>query len=209
MTIEYVDVLVPPRFEPSGEVKRVIDAINEGKWLGAMNLWIVRSGPSLIYQERPAGGWEPGKFDGSVGGYYRAGESGLDGLREAEEELGRRYAPEDITLIGRRLSVGVDSRGRERRVVVNIYMTYDDSPLSSFVLDPEEVPAIYEIPLDNVLKAFEDPTYQFTAYGMTCEGRRLHKIASRTDFSYMFDSYHARIAEIAKRYVKGERAFHY
>lgn len=209
MTIEYVDILSPPTFEPSGEVKPVFEAINDGNWLGVMNLWIVRPGPALIYQERPKNGWAPGKFDGSVGGFYRAGESGLDGLREAEEELGWSYNPEDITLVGRRLSVTLDTLGRERRLVVTIFMTYDELPLSRFTLDPKEVPAIYEIPLDDVEKAFEDPQNQFTAYGIDCYGEPVKKIASSDDFSYIFDNYHLRIAEIARRFAAGERKFRY
>lgn len=209
MAIEYVDVLTPPRFEPSGEVKPVIEAINDGNWLGVMNLWIVRPGPVLLYQERPLYGWAPGKLDGSVGGYYRAGESGLDGLREAEEELGRIYRPDDVTLIGRRLSVGVDSKGRERRLVVTIFMTYDDVPLTEYTLDPQEVPAIYEIALDDVVKAFEDSRSKFMARGINCHGQPVEKIASYDDFSYMFDCYHLRIAEIARRFATGERVFYY
>jgi hypothetical protein len=133
----------------------------------------------------------------------------LDGLREAEEELGWTFQPEDITLIGRRLSVGINSAGRERRLVVTIFMTYDDLPLSRFILDPKEVPAIYEILLDDVENAFADPKSQFTAHGINCYGEPVKKVASYDDFSYMFDSYHLRMAEIARRFAKGERLFHY
>lgn len=209
MTIEYVDVLSPPRFEPSGEVKPVQQAISDGDWIGVMNLWIVRPGPALIYQERPPIGWAAGKFDGSVGGFYRAGESGIDGLREAEEELGWIYKPEEITFLGQRLSVTVDSLGRERRLVVTIFMTYDDLPISRFTLDPKEVPAIYEIPLDDVFAAFKDPQKQFVARGIDCHGQSVEKIASCDDFSYIFGGYHLRIADIARTFAKGERSFYY
>ncbi len=203
--IEFVDILTPPQFEPSGETKPVRQAVDDGHWLGAINLWIVRPGPALIYQERPAGGWAPGKLDGSVAGYYRAGESGLDGLREAEEELGRTYAPGDVTALGRRLNVGVDSKGRERRVVVSIYMVYDDLPLSHFHLDPAEVPAIYEIPVDDLLIAFNELHAPITVRGINCEGQPVERQVTHEDFSYMWDNYHPKIAEFAKRYAAGER----
>lgn len=210
MAIEYVDVLVPPRFVPSGVVKTSVKAINDGNWLGVMNLWIVRPGPALIYQERAPGGWEPGKFDGSVGGYYRASESDLDGLlREAEEELGWRCPPENVTLLGRHLSVGVDSWGRERRLVATVFMIYDDLPISRFTLDPQEVPAIYEIPIDDVVKAFEDPQSRFMAYGLNCDGRPVEKVASADSFSFIFGGYHLKIAHIATRFASGERSFVY
>ena len=207
--IEYVDVLAPPGFKPNGEVKPVAVAIADGNWLGAINLWIVRPGPALIYQERPPGGWAPGKLDGSVAGYYRSGESGLDGLREAEEELGRRYPIDSITPIGRRLNVGVDSLGRERRAVITIYMTYDDLPLSSFVLDPKEVPAIYEIALDDIVSSFGASGRTFEARGIDCHRQPVERIVSCEDFSYMWDGYHRKIAGIARRYTEGEREFEY
>ncbi len=209
MIIEHVDVLAPPRFEPSGVVKPVVDAINNGDWLGVMNLWIVRPGPTLLYQERPPGGWAPGKLDGSVGGYYRAGESGLDCLREAEEELGWKCPPENVTLIGQHLSVGVDSLDRERRLVVTVLMTYDELPLSRFILDPKEVPAIYEISVIDVIRAFENPKKSFRAYGLTCDGRSVEKMACADDFSYVFGGYHLKIAHIARRFANGDRQFYY
>lgn len=206
---EYVDILVPPRFEPSGEVKPVVDAVAEGNWLGAINLWIVRPGPAVIYQERPPGGWAPGKLDGSVAGYYRAGEAGLDGLREAEEELGRTYSHDAITPIGRRLNVGVDSLGRERRAVISIFMTYDDLPLSTFALDRKEVPAIYEVQVDDLENAFLNSHQRFMVRGIKCDGELVERAVSSGDFSYMWDGYHLKIARIARRYAAGERRFNY
>jgi len=206
---EEVDVLAPPTFEPTGVVKPVVEAIKAGDWLGVMNLWLVRHNSSLLYQQRPNGGWEPGKFDGSIGGYYRAGESGLDGLREAREELRWSSPPEEISLLGRHLSVGVDSRGRERKLVVTVYMTICDTPLSDFVLDKQEVPALYEIAAQDVITAFESPGLQFTARGIDCEGRPVVARVSAEDFSYVFGGYHLKIARIAKKYAWGERRFCY
>lgn len=209
MNIEHVDVLAPPTFEPTGVVKPVVEAIEAGDWLGVMNLWLVRPNGSLLYQQRPDGGWEPGKFDGSVGGYYRAGESGLDGLREAREELGWICPLEEISLLGRHLSVGVDSRGRERKLVVTVYMTTCDVPLSEFVLDKEEVPALYEIAANDVIAAFQSPGWRFSALGIDCAGRPLERQASAEDFSYVFGGYHMKIAQIARKYAHGERRFCY
>ena len=175
MYIENVDVLAPPIFEPTGVVKPVVEAIEAGDWLGVMNLWMVRTNGCLLYQQRPHGGWEPGKFDGSVGGYYRAGEFGLDGLREAHEELGWICPPEEINLLGRHLSVGVDSRGRERKLVVTTYMTICDVQLCNFILDKEEVPALYEIAPDDVIAAFQSPDWRFTAQGIDCAGQLLER----------------------------------
>ena len=207
--IEYVDVLSPPDFCPSGRVLPVLEAIEAGYWLGVMNLWLVRPNGSVIYQLRPPGGWEPNKFDGSVGGYYRAGESGLDGLREAEEELGWRCSPDEVSLLGRHLSVGVDSRGRERRLVVTVFMSLCSTPLAEFALDPDEVPALFEIAADDVVTAIEQPGYTFETHGIDCSGRLISRQASAAALSYVFGGYHLKIAQIARRYAAGERRFSY
>lgn len=209
MGIEFVDVLAPPFFEPTGVVKPVVEAVEAADWLGVINLWLVRPSGSLLYQERPQGGWEPGKLDGSVGGYYRAGESGLDGLREAREELGLTTLPEYINLLGRHLSVGVDSRGRERKLVVTVYMTICALPLCDFALDKEEVPSLYDIDADDVIAAFQSPGWQFAARGIDCAGQPVKKQTSVEDVSYVFGGYHLKIAQIAKRYAQGERHFIY
>ena len=134
---------------------------------------------------------------------------GLDGLREAREELGWSCHPDDVSLLGRHLSVGVDSRGTERRLVVTVYMTTCDVPLTGFVLDSKEVPALFEIAIDDVIAAFQSPGREFTARGIDCAGRLLERTASAEDFSYVFGGYHLKIAQIAKKYAKGERRFYY
>jgi hypothetical protein len=43
---EKVDVLIPPGFKKSGEIKTVRQAIADGDWLGTFNLWIVQTDPT-------------------------------------------------------------------------------------------------------------------------------------------------------------------
>lgn len=88
-------------------------------------------------------------------------------------------------------------------------MTYDDLPLSSFVLDPKEVPAIYEIPLDDIVTVFLDPGAMFTAYGIDCRSQAVSRRVSAEDFSYMWDNYHFKVAHLARRYADGERSLRY
>jgi hypothetical protein len=205
MTVEYVDILAPPKFEPTGRIKPVQRAIEDGDWLGVMNLWLVRPGHALVYQERPENGWAPGKLDGSVGGYYRAGERGLDGLREAQEELGRTYSQDNITLLGRRLSVGVDHLGRERRVVATIYMTWDTTPLSSFVLDPREVPAVFEIPTKETIAVLSGRQSNTVARGINARGETVERVVRADDYSDIFYNYHINIARLADQFSNGRR----
>ena len=207
MSVEYVDVLMPPRFEPTGLVKPVGEAIDAGHWLGVISLWLVRPGASILYQLRPAGGWEPDKLDGSAGGYYRAGELGLDGLREAREELGWAPAPEAVTFIGRHLSVGVDTAGRERRRVVSVYIAECAVEMEDLQLSKEEVPAIYEIKISDAQRIFSSPGQMASADGINCGGERLTRVVSAGDFTYIFGEYHRRMSLIAGRFSQGERSF--
>lgn len=209
MSIEIVDVLFPPTFELSGVTKTVNEALDSGDWLGVMNLWLVRPTGTVLYQQRPPGGWEPGKLDGSVGGFYRAGESGLDGLREAEEELGWVPPRDAISLLGHHLSVSVDSQGRKRNLAVTVYMAMCAVPLHDFELDAREVPALLEVAATDVVAAFDRPGLAVTAEGLDCHGRRVHRVVRANDFSFVFGGYHRKIACIAQRHSEGLPAVYY
>src|SRR5262249_19061079 len=117
---EEVDILAPPLFGKTGQVKSREQAYDDGDWLGTFNLWIVRRTPvpAIVYQIRgPHKSWAPNKMDVAVGGRYDAGESFTDGLREVKEELGKDYAPEALTYVGRKIYVGFDVKGREKHEV--------------------------------------------------------------------------------------------
>jgi 8-oxo-dGTP pyrophosphatase MutT (NUDIX family) len=206
---ELVDILSPPSFEPTGKIMPVYEAIEAGHWLGVMNIWLVRSTGSILYQQRPKNGWEPGKLDGSVGGYYRAGESGLDGMREMQEELGFTVLPEKIDLLGRHLSAGIDSAGRERRLVVTAFISLCDLPFSEFSLDRNEVPAIFEINADDVISSFLSSEYVFSARGINSSGSDINNKFSAVDFSNIFGKYHEKIANISKLYASGKKILYY
>ena len=208
--VEYTDILIPPTFEPSGETKPIYQAIDEGDWIGVMNLWLVRSNGNIVYQMRPpSGGWEPGKLDGSVGGYLRAGESGLDGVREAKEELGFMPDLAQVTKLGRHLSVGVDSMSRRRHLVVSVYMMICDIPLEDFKLQSAEVPAIFDIHANDIISIFRGFNTHLSAAGVDSNGKRLTRDFNQSNFSYIFGGYHLKIAQIANEYAAGRTDFWY
>jgi hypothetical protein len=202
--VEFVDILAPPTFEPTGEVKSVVQAIADGDWLGVGNIWLLRDGPTLIYQQRPLGGWQPGKLDGSIGGYYRASEGGTDILREGNEELGWSCDSASLVLLGRHLSVGVDGQQRRRNLVVNTYMVACDMPLREFRLDAVEVPAIWEIRAHDVIRAFGEPGFRASAKGVDSTGKMLDGRFGASDFTYVFGGYHVKVARLACRMALGE-----
>ena len=90
--LELIDVLAPPHFLPTGEVKTVHQAHLDGDWVGIFQLCIVQTlpVPAVVYQIRSHHSrFAPGAFDIS-GGHYQPGERGTDGLREIREEMGKR-----------------------------------------------------------------------------------------------------------------------
>lgn len=205
---ELVDVLVPPLFEPNGEVKTREQAHTDGSWIGTFNLWILTRTPvpSIIYQQRgPEKKWAPGMLDVAAGGHYTSGEKLTDGLREVEEELGKSYDATDIKYLGRKIYVGFNTNGGPRNEVIEVYMIDDELPLESYTLQKEELFALCSCPVAELLKAHRDNTYTFNADGLDAEGNKIEIKVSKSIFPLNFDDYHYKMAVLADRYFRGEK----
>ena len=164
MNTELVDVLKPPDFSKSGIVRTREEAYKNGDWLGTFNLWIIQDNPihAIIYQQRsPKNIWEPGKLAVVAGGHYLAGEDIREGMREAEEELGKKYYYKDLVKLGRRIYVGLDKRSTERRNIVDVFMIKDNSPLSTYRLDSNEVYSVCSCPIAELVKMYTTSNYSF------------------------------------------------
>jgi hypothetical protein len=205
---EMVDILVPPTFKKSGVVKSRHQAYDDGDWIGGINLWVVQAQPvpAFVYQQRSATStWEPNKLDVSAAGHYSAGEIFADGLREAEEELGKAYQEKDITRVGTRLNVGIDTKGRTRHNVLDIGLIIDGSPLTTYRLDPVEVQAIVVCPLVDLERVFTQEGYSFVAPGLKADRSPLELMVTRDSFPYNWDNYHYKMTLLAKRFLQGEK----
>lgn len=210
--MEIVDILQPPLFEPSGRTEERDKAYQEGSWVGVFNLWVFRTipEPAIIYQVRgKTARWEPNKFDVSVGGHYAAGEKLLDGLREAEEELGKKYTEKEIKMLGRRLNISFDTKGVERHNVVDIAMVEDNSELNTFVLQEEELEGIAVVPLVELRNIFEKAGYFFEVTINRPDGTTYLRKISVQDFPTNWDMYHYRVATLLQRYCQGEENIEY
>jgi isopentenyldiphosphate isomerase len=77
------------------------DAHREGLWHRCLHLWVVTERDEVLLQRRARtkAAW-PGRLDATAAGHLTAGERVLDGLREAEEELGVPFAAADVRLLG-------------------------------------------------------------------------------------------------------------
>lgn len=210
--MELLDTLVPPLFEKSGAVKDIDQALSDHDWLGTFNLWIVQRQPvpSIVYQQRsPDATWEPLKLDVSAGGHYQAGETLQDGMREVQEELGKTYSFDQVTMLGRRLNVGIDSQNRVRQTVVDVAVIEDNSSIETYDIQPEEVHAIFICPIDELLRVHTDETYSFTAHGYNNKKEPIDFEVQKNQFPKNWDNYHYKMALLVKRFLAGEKEILY
>jgi hypothetical protein len=206
--MELFDTLKPPFFEKTGLTKDINQALADHDWLGTFNLWIVQRQPvpSIIYQQRsPNATWEPLKLDVSAGGYYGAGETLQDGLREVREELGKVYDFSGVAILGRRLNVSLDTKQRVRQTVVDIAIIEDDAPIETYGLQPEEVHAIFVCPVDELLRVHTEKDYSFTASGLNNKKERTGLLVQKNSFPKNWDNYHYKMATIVKRFLDREK----
>jgi len=144
---------------PSGAVKARGQVHRDGDWHRAIHIWVVREHDSVLIQRRDRRKEiEPGKLDVSVGGHLRSGETILDGLREAEEELGLTLRPGQLDFL---MTVRSERRYPNQAPAVvdrefqDVYVVRDERPLTEYLLDPQEVDTVYEVPLDRAIALFE------------------------------------------------------
>lgn len=205
--MEKVDILVPPTFGKSGQVKAITEAWDDEDWIGTFNLWIIQRKPvpSIIYQQRsPKSSWAPKMLDVTAGGHLKAGEEIIDGLREVREELGKDYKGNELLFLGRKLHISPDVKKRMRQNVVYVYIVEDNSPLKSYKLQEEEVYAICSCPIDKLIKVHKDNNFSFVSEGIDNKGSKLDIKVSKDSFPYNWDNYHLKIALLADRFIKGE-----
>jgi hypothetical protein len=207
-TDELVDILKPPAFEKTGQIKTKDQAYNNGDWIATFNLWIFQKKPvpAILYQLRSTNSTlEPNVLDVTIGGHYQAGETLYHGLREGEEELGKLYTKTDVRYLGPRIYLGLDVKKRLRHNLVHTFYTIDNSPLTAFRLQKSEVDGLFTCPVNKVIKLFTGKIKSFEAKGINNQ-RQLEKIkVTLKSFPYNFDNYHRKIAFSADRILKGEK----
>jgi len=152
---------------PTGRTKGRWAVHRDGDWHRAIHLWVVREERLVLLQRRAfTKDLEAGQLDVSVGGHYRAGELFVDVLREAEEELGLTLRPAQPVYLG-------TARSERRypaaeppvvdRELQEVYVVRDERPLDAYHLAPDEVEALYELPVERAIALFESGTYAAAA----------------------------------------------
>lgn len=205
MIEEHVDILDSKTFQKTGVVKTWKQAKADGDWLATFNVWVIQTvpEPAIVYQLRsPNSTWEPNKLDVSAGGHLSAGEEPLDGVREADEELGLKLKKEDLVFVGTRVNEG-------NRTFCNIFLTEENKAITKYQLDPQEVTAIFVCPLQKLLHVFEDDSQTFIAEGISHDGKPLTCEVSQKSFPFNADNYHQRMAKLIDQFLKGNKGVKY
>jgi isopentenyldiphosphate isomerase len=155
---------------PTGRTRARSEVHRDGDWHRAFHLWVVKEGRYVLLQRRAkTKDLEPGKVDVSVGGHYRAGETLVDVLREAEEELGLGLRAGQLHFLfeersERRYPHAIDREFQE------IYVVRDDRPLEQYALPCDEVFVLYEVPLDRAIDLYREGRFVPVA-GYDCMAR--------------------------------------
>lgn len=211
---ELFDVLeqpttIDPAGRPSGRTKRRADVHRDGDWHRAFHCWVTcetgaPTGPELILQRRGLhkDTW-PGRLDVTVGGHFTAGETLVEVLREAEEEIGQAVTLDQLLPLGRRVCVNDREGGVRDREIQEVYLWRSPLRLRDYRPQPIELVSLESVPITGLLEVFDGRRRE-------AAGRRLHpngaldeSLVRRADFIPTLDRYVHRMVVLADLALRG------
>jgi isopentenyldiphosphate isomerase len=190
---------------PTGGVAWKSEAHRLGLWHRCSHCWVYgadAAGPYLLVQRRAAtkDTW-PGRLDVTAAGHLRSGEDPLGGaLREVEEELGLRVAPERLVPLGtrrieQRIKEGCDREFHE------VFLLFDPTSPNEMRLQEGEVEAVLRVGLDDAERLGAGVVAPAVEYA---EGGASTTRVGLSDFVANEDDYLRRVAWAARRLLAGE-----
>jgi isopentenyldiphosphate isomerase len=148
----------------------------------------------------------PDRFDTTVGGHFRAGETSRKALREIEEEIG--LSPDGLELLplGVRVCANESVSGTIDRELQEVYLLRDDRPLTAFRPNPAELAALARFRLDILLPFLADETTEVHGEAISPGDDQIRPIvAYPNDFIPTVDRYNLRVAIAARNVLRGDR----
>jgi isopentenyldiphosphate isomerase len=197
--------------KPTGRVKPRAAVHRDGDWHRAIHVWVAglddRGAPFLVFQRRsPNKDTWPNRFDATVGGHYRAGETLAETLREVEEEIGIIPDPKELRPLGVRVWANEAQPGIIDREIQDVFLLRDDRPLENFRPNPTELAALARFPLETLVPFLAGEGSQIDGESLALAATRAEPITARIDdFIPTVDRYFLRIAIAARHVLRGER----
>jgi isopentenyldiphosphate isomerase len=197
--------------KPTGRVKSRAEVHRDGDWHRAIHVWVAgvdeHGVPFLTVQRRsPYKDTWPGRFDATVGGHYRAGETLAETLREVEEEIGVTPNLQDLRPLGVRVCANEAQPGIVDREIQDVFLLRDDRPLENFRPNPAELAALIRFPLETLVPFLAGESSEIGGESRTPAATGAEPVTARIeDFIPTVDRYFLRIAIAAQQVLRGER----
>jgi isopentenyldiphosphate isomerase len=196
---------------PTGRVKTRAEIHRDGDWHRAIHVWVAgvddRGAPFLTLQRRsPHKDTWPARYDATVGGHYRAGETLAETLREVEEEIGIIPDLRNLRPLGVRVCANEAQPGIVDREIQDVFLLRDDRPLQCFRPNPAELAALVRFPLETLVPFLADEGSEVDGESLAPGATRAQPITARSDdFIPTIDRYFLRTAIAAQHALRGER----
>jgi len=195
---------------PTGRVKTRAEIHRDGDWHRAIHVWVAgvddRGVPYLTFQRRsPHKDTWPGRYDATVGGHYRAGETLAETVREVEEEIGIIPDLSDLRPLGVRVCANEAQPGIVDREIQDVFLLRDDRPLETFRPNPAELAALVRFPLQTLMPFLAGETGEIDGESFSPRATQAKPITARSDdFIPTVDRYFLRVAIAAQLALRGE-----
>ncbi len=187
---------------PLGRGKERARVHADGDWHRAFHLWVVREGRMVLLQRRSRRkDLEGGRIDVTVGGHVRVGETLVDIVREAEEEIGLVVRPGQLVYLGSARSVRSYADALDREVQ-EVYAVRDERPLTEYALACDEVEVLYEAPVERAIDLYREGRY-LAAAGYDCQRRVSNALLIEDDLITQGRALTARALERLREWLSG------
>jgi isopentenyl-diphosphate Delta-isomerase len=146
--MELIDILNEDGVKTGKNATRA-EIHNKGYWHEAAHVWLLNSKNEALLQRRSIKKENhPGMWDISAAGHVSTGEDGLTtAIRETEEEIGVRLAPEDLEFIGKVKQSYKRNDGYANNEFDDVYLVKKDVPISDLKMQESEVDEIKYVPI--------------------------------------------------------------
>ena len=179
----------------------------DGDWHRVFHCWVIYRDADgcdwMVAQKRgPDKQIFPNKLDVSVGGHYAAGESIVEGVREAREELGLDVAFDDLIPVGLRITVARYEGLIDREFAEN-FLLICNRDIRDYRYQKEEVAGLVTFAIVDGLALFAGERESITARAAGLGADALE--IGVDDFVTVVDRPFYKALVVAKRCLNGEK----